>query len=375
MENKYNKIGHILGVDLGYIQKVDESLISITGKNDVAESINNELDQALEKLSGDLAAEIIATDEKLSAEYGNRLPQAVLRVYNPTNGFFIKKERAGELLETNRPQNLLDYFGYASVSELIEKEGFESVMSSLRFTQTDEWMHNFFDVAYGGLAANDFEEREVKVVILDPKWPAIAEKFLKKKLHNVSHLKEHGIIFVIPNFSDMPGETLRTLLLLLHYLHEVPFYSKLFRKFSGDSDFAVKLQSLLRGDVPNEKIEGDHLQTWRIVQRYLAKDNPDDFRLFEHHVNPEAEHWYLVGQDLKKVESELGITGISKWADTDWTDLNLIDLVMTMVKKGEVKYLYHRREAMWNRIFVGHFGRDRMNELIEENIIKGYIQL
>ena len=43
--------------------------------------------------------------------------------------------------------------------------------------------------------------------------------------------------------------------------------------------------------------------------------------------------------------------------------------------KGENKYIYHQREALWNRIFVGHFSRDKMNAMIEENIIKGFIEL
>ena len=90
-------------------------------------------------------------------------------------------------------------------------------------------MHEFFEKAYGNLTADDFEEREVMLKILEPQWLDVAEKFLEKKYHNVSHLKEFGVIFVIPLKIDMPGETLRLFTLILHYLNEVPFYSKLFQ--------------------------------------------------------------------------------------------------------------------------------------------------
>jgi len=50
-------------------------------------------------------------------------------------------------------------------------------------------------------------------------------------------------------------------------------------------------------------------------------------------------------------------------------------LVMSLVKKGEIKYLYHQQEALWNKIFVEYLGRDKMNELIEENIVDGFIKL
>ena len=54
---------------------------------------------------------------------------------------------------------------------------------------------------------------------------------------------------------------------------------------------------------------------------------------------------------------------------------DLTDLIMSLVKKGQVKYLYHQQEALWNRIFSEYKGRERMNELIEENIISGFVEL
>jgi hypothetical protein len=138
----------------------------------------------------------------------------------------------------------------------------------------------------------------------------------------------------------------------------------------------------------------------RIVQRYLAKDDPNDFRLFDPHVNPEAEHWYKAEGDLTKLDDmpfakKLGEQVFGVWQKLDFVgeffpsfaeategrpdeelvSFDLIDLVMSLVKKGEIKYLYHQQEALWNKIFVEYLGRDKMNELIEENIINGFIKL
>jgi len=52
---------------------------------------------------------------------------------------------------------------------------------------------------------------------------------------------------------------------------------------------------------------------------------------------------------------------------------DLIDQAMSLVNQNEVKYLYHQREALWNEIFAGFWGRDKMNRLIEENIVEGFI--
>jgi len=48
--------------------------------------------------------------------------------------------------------------------------------------------------------------------------------------------------------------------------------------------------------------------------------------------------------------------------------------IMSLVKKGQIKYLYHQQEALWNKIFSEYQGRERMNELIKENIISGFIE-
>jgi hypothetical protein len=299
------------------------------------------------------------------------------------------------MLNRYPPHNVIEHFGYRNVEELFDNEGFASVMASLRFTQTAQWMHEFFDAAYSNLTPDDFEERDVVLQILDPKWLVIAEQFMKKKYHNVSHLKEFGIIFVIPIHLDAPGQMMRLFTLLLHYLHEVPFYSGLFRQYRDAPDFSLRFRSLLRGDVPGSVIAQPKTgMTWRIVQRYLSKDNPDDFRLFEPHVNPEADHWWRAEEDLKRLSrimpTEKGQLDVGWWAGLDCvgyvaTDVttgkeelvsfDLIDLIMSLVDGGDAKHIYHQQEALWNKIFVEYMGRERMQELIAGNIVDGFIHL
>jgi len=306
----------------------------------------------------------------------------------------MKRERAVELLEEFPPQNLLHHFGFKTVEQLVDNQGFASVFASLRFAQDNDWMHEFFTTAYSKLTADDFEERNVELKVLETEWLDVAEKFLKKKHHNVSHLKEMGIIFITPLTLNTSGETTRMFMLLLHYLNEVPFYSKLFKKYSKEPNFIQKLQSLLRGDVPEIPVpepEPGKVITFRVIQRYLAKDNENDFRLLEPHVNPEAEHWYKAEEDLGKLADMTGDKGgyFKFWKGLDsvgsvfenlrgerkLVSFDLIDLIMSLVKKNETKYLYHQEEALWNRIFAGYLGRDKLSDLIDENLVKGFISL
>ncbi len=424
MLEPYKKLATILRTTPEVLYELDGKMSKITGQDGVVESIANQNDVLVSKTLAELSLSRTSTAEEVYTALVNRLInldknlyelldkpdlskmsvtcgklcEIAFKLFSPPKGMFIKKEKVAELLEKYRPDNLLNHFGYSNAKELLEKEGFASVVSALRFTQNTDWMHKFFDVAYNELKPEDFEERDVELKVLETKWLQVADKFLEKKYHNISHLKEYGVIFVIPLPIDTAGETMRMFTLIMHYLHEVPFYSDLFRKFMKDSDFIDKFKSLLRGDVSDKKIESlptgqvGNRPVWRVVQTYLAKDDEQDFRLFEPHVNPEAEHWFKVSEDLERLARMLpneSRVDLGYWAGLDYVgdffkdqsgqeqlvSFDLTDLIMSLVKKGQVKYLYHQQEALWNKIFSEYEGRERMNELIGENIINGFIEL
>lgn len=419
MNQAYSKLAHILRISAGDLLNLDQKMSAMTGQMGVIEAISEENDLLVKKSLAELnLPEDVTADEIYAALIGKlthvdkhlfellgkpdlsnmsktcgKMCEVAFQTFTPPKGLFMKKEKAIELLDKYKPDTLLSHFKCYSAAELIKKEGFASVVSALRFTQSNEWMHKFFDEAYNNLKPSDFEERDVELIVLDHKWLEVAEKFLEKKYHNVSHLKEFGVIFVTPIVIDSPGETSRMFTLILHYLHEVPFYAGLFRRFMGDPDFNVKFRSLLRGDVPSGAIMDGGNVVWRIVQRYLAKDNESDPRLFEQHVNPEAEHWFRaegdfsrLGRMMKKDDGELSLncwTGLDfvggEFKDRNGIDhvvsFNFIDLAMSLVKKGHIKYLYHHQEALWNKIFSEYMGRETMNRMIEENIIRGFIEL
>ena len=398
---------------------LDQQMARVTGQKGVLEAIAAENDQLVKKslaelglpedssaeeIYGSLIGKLSHIDKHLfelldkpdlsnMSNVCGKMCEVAFQVFPPPKGLFIKKEKVTQLLNKHKPDNLLKHFGYSSVDELVEKEGFSSVVSALRFAQNQDWMHKFFDEAYSNLRPSDFEERDVELIVLNQKWLEVAEKFLEKKYHNVSHLKEFGVIFVIPLKIDTPGETLRLFTLILHYLHEVPFYSSLFRRSMGNPDFNDKFKSLLRGDVPSGAIMESGKVVWRIVQRYLAKDNENDTRLFQAHVNPEAEHWFRAEGDLGRLARMLkkddGEVGLSCWTGLDFVggyfkdrngeeilvSFNFIDLIMSLVKKGHIKYLYHHQEALWNKIFSEYMGRETMNRMIDDNIIRGFIEL
>jgi len=408
------KLAKIFRTKAQVILEMEEKMSVITGKKNIIENLMKENEHRIkktldllnchdcqaEKVSQALIRQLQEDDQALyelfrkpsgtTTEGLKTLFNFALELANIKELFVLKKEKAEEFLKTNPPSNTIKALGYKGVEELLEKENLNEVFSALRFVETKEWMHKSFDSFYPKLKPDDFEKRRVDLRVLSGKWLKIAEKFVKKKYHNVSHLKELGVIFVIPLKIDTPGETLRVFSMILHYLHEVDFYSKLFERASKGREFGKNIISLLKGEVLEKVEPAKKGMNWLIVQRYLAKDNPEDARLFIPHVNPEALHWQKAEQNISHLGKRFDNIDLEMWLELDWVgdyfktrdgkgvlvSFDLVDNVMALVQKEErIKYLYHQQEALWNKVFREYMGDENLEKLVIENFGKGFISL
>ena len=379
------KIAKILRTDSAVLEKTIEAMERITGKRGIIEEILSENEASIKRALSRLGvterrAESIAAaleealrrnDEALYKVLGEPdlwdparskilIEKARQAVGGEARGFFLKKEKARDMLIKTPPPAIIRGLGYASAQELLEEEQLEEIFAALRFIETREWMNEVFIKQYSELTPEDFEERPIKTFVLQQKWLSLAEKFLEKKYHNVSHLKELGVVFIIPIKLDTTGETLRLFSLILHYLYEVPFYSKLIVKYSSDpASFSGKVSSLIRGDVGNSSPDfSDGFIRWLIVQRYLSKDDENDKRLFIPHVNPEAIHWRKAQKTLVQFAANEPRLDLTVFNDGDFVgdffpskkigellvSFDLVDNVMGLVKRDVmIKYLYQSR--------------------------------
>jgi len=404
-------LAKILGVDERMLECMDGYMSKKTGRKNVLEKVIKENDKTIEAVLKLLDSTERSTGHVLSilrkaiCDHEEQLMNflkmikgkdefekaAILakKIAKVQKGFFLKKERAISILQQRPPENLLNCLKVKTVDEAINKHGIDEIFSALRFSESDEWMHKTFDVAYSSLTPADFEEREIEIKVLGTECREIAEKFIKKKHHNVSHLKELGVVFLNPVKENIPGKFLRDFALILHYFYEINFYSKLFRKYASYPDFAERLKSLLRGDIKEvyKAEEGE----WLIVQRYLAKENPSDPRLALPRVNPESLHWSRGERDLTLFVTSESDLNLHLWNNLDWVggifqdgkedvvsfDLedNAMSLVSFMEGKKEEFFNYHQKEAMWTRIFIKYAGGEhKAEQLLIENFDKGIIK-
>ncbi|MBI2024745.1 MAG: hypothetical protein HYT03_01455 [Candidatus Harrisonbacteria bacterium] len=422
MNGHIENLARILRIDKHRLENLEQDLLKVTGKAGVLKKLSEENEKILndrlsqlglsrnsraldvyDALISKIEADDVAIYKSLHLEKPDHLESAkrvtdfVQKLHPPKKGYFLKLEKAKQFLIAQPPKNILKALGYKYVEELLQKEDILEVYSALRFLEGSEWLNGVFFKQYESLKPDDFEEREVVVRALNEKWAKAAEKFVAKKYHNVSHLKELGVIFVIPVFLGISGETLRLLSLLTHYLNEVEFYSDLFKQIRAlGENFAKNIISLLRGDVVEEPLSPVLPEARRprflVVQRYLAKDDENDWRLFEPRINPEALHWEKAEDEIQQIEGKLpgfsddlkfwnGLGTVGGFFKSETgvdilVSFNLVDTVMALVKRKELmKYLYHHQEAIWNQIFEFYFSKQALEEHSRKYLLKGWFEI
>lgn len=286
------------------------------------------------------------------------LVDEALRLFPPKPGFFLKQDKAKEILIQNPPQRVISALGYQDISDLLSKENFYEIYGSLRFVETGEYMHKLIN-AYKNLTKQDFEMRAIRVMVLSKrKWHDLAEHFTKNKYHNLTHLKELGVIFAIPReASDETGIILTSFALLLHYFSEVSLYSEIIKNIKNN--FADNLIKILKGDIKTD--------IWHIIPRYLEKDKKHDKILYEPHISPEAIFWHRADQSLMRLAKELPGSNLDFWENLDWIGdyfkdsnnkprlitFNSVDISLSFANQLPLnkRYLYHYKEALWNKIY------------------------
>lgn len=347
-----------------------------------AASTGEEVYQALlGRVESDLKrlVRVIGADESRSDEVQYLVPfmiEAANKVKFNRKVFVLKRERAKDLLRQMPPKQLMKQLGYDDVEKMFANEDFDEIYTALRFSEGPEWLVQYNEL-FKQITPADYEERDLRIVQMDhDKYVDLAAHFVQKKLHNVTHTKEMGIIVVVPmHVRKMRGLALKTLPLLLHYMNEVKLYSTFFKLKSKKPSFGkTVVETLIADPGTGSQMVGKRVH-WRVIQRYLGKHKEDsiDNVAFEPHLQPEDLHWRRAEDLLYQIDPELKF-----WKDRDYVALNydgfpvafnLFDVSFAYSNKEnyEGRYAYHFRESLWNEIFVRYMGfKNLENQVLEQ---------
>lgn len=417
MINSYRRLAKILRVKAEDLFQLDEHLRPYAIREEAIENVMKINDDRMKFFLKRLDLDLTSSAEQISSriEYLlSKAEQTLFRYFQRPDfakpatlksfitsaenlvggrsGYFLKKDIARKMILQTPPPTLLKLCGYSSAQELLEREDIYEIYALLRVVEDRDWMNTEFISNYSHITPLDFESREIEIIVLQTKWREFFKNFVEKKYHNLSHLKELGVIFILPINPEGSGFWLRIFSLLLHYIFEIKFYSSLFKYYTKFEDFNHKFQSALRGDIVEidflEKLKALGKPSLLIIQRYLAKENKDDPRLTFPHINPEGFHWEKAETILARLSKEIPGLDLDLFEGLDFVgdyfrseregeilvSFDLLDNIMSLVKEKEmVKYLYHHQEALWNKLFKEYLGEEKVQKLMLENFEKGYI--
>jgi len=279
----------------------------------------------------------------------------------------LKRSVAKDMLREMPPKKMMEHLNYRSIDSMFKQENFDEIYSALRFSEGGDWLNDYNEL-FKKITPSDFEEREINIVIMDhDKWAGMAEKFTKKKLHNVTHTKELGTIIVVPMKQEkMRGITLKTLPLLYHYINEIRLYSSFFKLSQVKPNFGEEIVDTLIADPSNAAIMAGQNIHWRVIQRYFGKLKDESHpEAFQPHLHPEDLHWRKAEELLYSLDPEMEF-----WHDMDYVarfeddnkpnSFNLTDVSFGYsngIGYGD-RYVYHMRESLWNEIFSRYMGED-----------------
>jgi hypothetical protein len=290
--------------------------------------------------------------------------------------FVMKREKAKEFLRQMPPKNLMAKLGYGTVDALFEGEDFDELYTALRFSEGGDWL-NDYNECLKTVTPDDYEERDIRILAMDhDKYVDLAEHFTQKKLHNVTHTKELGVIVVVPlRDAHSKGLTLKTLPLLLHYLNEVKLYSNFFKLKSRQPDFGETVVTTLIADPGNASQMAGQYVHWRVIQRYFGKLKDESHKEdFEPHVHPEDLHWRRAEDLLYQIDPRMefwrGIDYVALLFDDLPVSANFVDASLSYANSMtyEDRYFYHMRESLWNEIFIRYMSYPNLEKQILQQL-------
>ena len=328
----------------------------------------------IEKDDDHLVKQIGGKDSEDARALMPLMKKAWEKVDTPKSAWVLKHSVAKAMLKKLPPANIMKHLGYKSVDSMLKRENLNEIYGALRFAETPAWL-NKFNHLYKSLTPSDFETRKIEIVIMpEERWGEMTAEFIHKKKHNITHLKEMGVILMLPINVRLRGITIFVLPLLFHYLNEIRLYSAFFKLQQVKPDFGKIIVDTLIADPGKAAVmAGSHVH-WRVIQRYFGKLEKEYHpEIFEPHVQPEDLHWRKAEALLMKVDPELEF-----WRDLDYVGimhgqrpltLSLLDAAASYVNRLSYKdrAIYHFREALWNELFVRYMGETNLaNQVLKQ---------
>lgn len=228
----------------------------------------------------------------------------------------LKHSVAKRMLKESPPRKVMKQLGYRSIDSMLKRESVNELYCALRFMESSEWLRSFTEKYRNKLSASDFETRPVEFLYFDStKWGSTIEAYVRVKRHNVTHMKELGVVAILPlPMRQLQGIIIATLPLILHYVNEVRMYSAYFKLQQVRPHFGQVVAKTLLDDPHDHASLAGHNIHWRSVYKHFGMHGLSQAsELFEPHVRTEDLLWRKAEETLYRIEPALHF-----WHDMDY---------------------------------------------------------
>lgn len=252
----------------------------------------------------DLLPKIVAAAEKLPI---------------PRSCWVIKHSAAKRLLKNMPPKKVMKHLSYKSIDSMLKRENISELLGALRFVESPAWLRNFIGT-YKKLSPSDFETRQINIICLSGKrWGELSKDYVYKTRHNIIHLKEMGIIAVLPLPLDrLRGISITLLPLIMHYINEIRLYSAYFKLQQVKPNFAEIVVNTLIKDCNDAVNMAGQPVHWRIVQRHFGRQEKRRLpEVFDPYIQTEDLQWHQVEDVIYRIEPALKF-----WENLDYVGAN-----------------------------------------------------
>lgn len=309
-------------------------------------------------------------------DHDNLLPKIVEKVKDldiPKTCWALKPTSAKKLLKQSPPKKVMKQLNYRSIDSLLKREDMDEVFVAIRLLESPTWLRRFIS-SYRKLSSNDFENRKVNVYIFDDhRWGDEARTFTSVHNGNLLHLKDMGVIAVLPfTFKKMAGLSITLLPLILHYLNEIRVHSSYLKLQQVKADFSEYLvESLAHDVIGTVEISGQAFD-WRTIARHYVKEKTGVPGSFEPNLQFEDIVTKKADEVLYKLEPALkfweGLDYVGVMGEGKPVPLGLIDNALSYFNHLDYgrQSVSNFQRSLWDELLSRYVGR----QPIEEKLLK-----
>ena len=314
-----------------------------------------------------LARSLAITHENAVSEATPRIVRAVSNAYADARCFVAKSSVLKKIIKLHAPKHVMKALHYRSVDSMLKHESPSHIVVLARYLETPAW-HEKYNSELAKLTAQDFEMRPLEVVWLDKLTLIEPLQNSRAKHHLVLHAKEAGCVAVAPAADQVVyGYTIRTLVLLEHYAHEILYLTSYAKAISPSVNFGTDYVAALGHDHESHIQLSQYPLHWRSMHHAVAHSPIRD--ILPPHLSVDRWHADHANDRLQHYNNLISFwQGYGHLVTTDDQPVSasLIDLAIdgSYGKSFDERSLKYARRALEQELFSKYLQEPRISRLV-----------